>query len=849
MGTTNRRQAQNRSLGERHRPVFDHLEARLALSGATTDPSMVALAVDPSMGRGTASSLSIVSTSPSNAAILTSSPAVLYVGFDRPLDGFSISNNSFDLVHVAADGSTSPLTVGEGLVFETLDPTDPTGSRVDLALTKTLIPGHYQVRLGAGGQIQGQDGTSVTLGGQNPVVSDFTFAPKTSGTASADDLRVIGPDEKTVSGMLDLAEDPGAVQYHKFTLAPGHLWQVGLEVSAHRDGGTLDSAVSVFDASGRLIATSKAGLSGNPGDPYLFQGLAPGTYYVGVSGRTNIPDASGRYNPSAGLVGSPSTAQGGPYRLHLVADPADAPVSILGLQVVHADPLSGQPTGLTIAFSGGLNPSGFQEAGGHPLSLIDQAGRSWSLSVLRYDAAKAQLSLGIDHPLAPGSYSLALNGHSLVDLAGRTPVSTGQVVGVLGHFDVAAWALRSGDLGPILNGSSSGVGAQVAVAPDHPVTEQFTVIKPGLYAFDGLKASDGIRFSILDGSGNVVATGPNPKVSGASVFSLSAGTYSLAVSTITPGTKGLTLGIRPKLDLSSSLLDGGVAQGPALNLRLVTSQVDFAAASNFTAAVPSIASSSTVPAPSVAASSASAGPVMAPTAGLQNTPSVQVTPSVVGVSTPYGASAMGWLFQLSLVGRPSPTSDQVGVVGLMNSSSHVAVAMNTDGLPGGLVAGPVAIEGGALESNATPVDSESTPGVSAVSQRIVGLDEGLLGQSVGSRREDDRTLADADWIGQVVAEVRDWFRVQPGEERDALKAAEPAATPGEVAAIEAAGPENHEQAETASLGSPIAIGALLAGIAYHYREKILSRPTVRIAMSKPSPILVGPHRRSRIRVR
>lgn len=849
MGTTNRRQTMHRSLGERHRPIFDHLEARLALSGATTDPSMLALSAGQSVGGGTASVLSIVSTSPSNTAVLSSSPTILRVGFDRPINGFSIFSHDFNLVHVASDGSTSPLSAGEARAFETLDPTDPTGSRVALSLSKSLIPGHYQVLLAPESQIRGEDGTSLASRGSSPVVSDFTVVPATSGLATADNLQVIGPDEKTVSGMLDLTDDPGAVQYHKFTLAPGHFWQVGLEVSAHRDGGTLNSTVSVFDASGRLIATSNAGLPGNSGDPYLFEGLAPGTYTVGVSARTNIPDASGHYSPSAGLVGSPSTAQGGPYRLHLVADPADSPVSILGLQVDHADPLSVQPTGLTIAFSGGLNPSGFQAAGGHPLSLIDQNGQSWLLTVLRYDATKAELSLGIDRPLAPGSYSLALNGLGLVDLAGREPVAKDQASGVLGHFDVAAWALPSGDLGPILSGSSSGVGAQIAVAPGHPVTEQFTIIEPGLYAFDGLNTSNGSQFSILDGSGNVVATGPDAKASGAVLFSLSAGTYSLAISTTTPGSTNLTLGIRPKLDVSSSLLDSGVAQGPALNLRLVTPQVGFAATSTTAVSVPSVATPSTVPAPSVAAIPATSWPAAAPSTDLQATPSVQVTPTVVGMSTPYGASAMGWLFQLSLVGRPSPTSDQVSVVGLMNSSSQAAVAMNIDGLPGGLMAVPVAIGEGSLEQDVPSINSDPALGVQAPSQRVIGLDEGLLGQPAGSRQEDDRILAEADWIGRVVAEVRDWFQSQPGEERDAVNEAGPAAIPDEVVAIEAAGKGDREHVETASIGSPIGVGALLAGIAYHYRKKILARPAVRIAMSKPSPILVGPHRRSRVRVR
>src|SRR3712207_8784353 len=54
--------------------------------------------------------------------------------------------------------------------------------------------------------------------------------------------------------------------------------------SAERDGGTFNAALALFDSQGRLIKSDDKGRADMPLDPYLFAGLQPGTYYLGVSG-------------------------------------------------------------------------------------------------------------------------------------------------------------------------------------------------------------------------------------------------------------------------------------------------------------------------------------------------------------------------------------------------------------------------------------------------------------------------------------------------------------------------------------------------------------------------------------
>ena len=380
------RKTVRRRLEGRLRPNLDQMEARMLLSGSSLSP-----ALNPS--------LSIVSTTPLNSAVLVISPSTLTVTFDRPINQISLGINDFELLHVASDGSTSPLLSGEARLRESLN---PDGDQIDLALTKPLAQGRYELVLNANSAIQGVDGTSPAIPSAGLVVDEFTFGPPTTGLALATDLQTIGPQVATVTGNLDLASNPGAVDYYKFELGPGHHWLVGLEILAHSEGSSLASSISLFDSQGKLITTASEGLSGDPNDPYLFQGLDPGTYYVGIAAKKNLPDASGAYDASSNAI--TSSNPGGPFQFDLVADTADQPTQLLGLQLDHADPLSTNPTGLTLQFSAAIDIVKLERSRQSGLELVDQSG---------HDLAAHSDQLRSDHGPALLRVQPALDGRNL----------------------------------------------------------------------------------------------------------------------------------------------------------------------------------------------------------------------------------------------------------------------------------------------------------------------------------------------------------------------------------------------------------------------------------------------------
>jgi methionine-rich copper-binding protein CopC len=834
MGTTYGRKTAHRCLDGPPRHDFDRLEVRIVLSGSSLNPAVAVSPLSPF--------LSIVSTSPADLAVLTSSPSVLEVTFDRPIDDFSVGIADFQLVHVESNGLTSPLLPSEALLSESLD---PNGNQIDLTLSKPLTQGRYQLLISSDNQLQGTDGSFLASGSSSQVVDDFTFSPPTNGFGTAIDLHTLGPRELAVSGNLDLASDPGDVQYYKFTLAPGHHWLVGLEISAHRDGGKLDASISLFDSQGQLISTANEGLSSDPGDPYLFKGLGPGTYFVGISAKKNLPDASGTYNPSASVLGSRDS--GGRYQLDLVADTADQVTHVLGLRLDHADPLSNRPTGLTLQFSGAIDLANLELSSLPALSLVDRAGQSWSLTPILYDSTTGQLSLEFDEPLAPGIYTLELGGsNGLVDLAGRAPVATGLPAGILGSFFVAPSQPVRGDLGPILPGqANSGITTTVNVTQGQPTIEQFVVVTPGSYSIEGVEPHSGVSLSIVDGSGKLLVTGPSDSTTGETLLTASPGVYRIVLTSDSQASS-VTLTIRQKAGQFSSLLETGVSQLPALSLRLVTPQPDFGLESN-TSTSTNLADAPSAP-PVSASASASPGATSGHSITMDAAGLIQSSPSLaIGLLIPGGPSVSGQFFGSGLVGRPSSQSSQITVVGTSGPSGLASVASSSASLARGLIVVPFE-GGGELEPEVPQIDL-GVAAERAVSPKAgITLEAGLLARSAGSRRADDRTLSDADWISQVFSDALDWIEGTPVE----VAAIEPSS---EVTGPSATGepiPAEEGRLESASMASPVGFGVVLGWIAYGSRLRASRRKSAIAGLgetTEPRPLLAGPHRRSRVRVR
>src|SRR5205823_170347 len=151
-------------------------------------------------------------------------------------------------------------------------------------------------------------------------------------------------------------------------------------------------------------------------------------YYVGVSGRGNLPGTPGGYDPVAGTLGLVGLNQPGgpfPFQLSLVADLADAPTSLVRFSLIHVDPLTASPTGMTLTFSGPIDPTSLITADGqlHSLRVVDTSGWSWPISVAGYQGDTHTLTVLVDQNLPAGDYRLEVSSpEGLTDLAGRTLV-------------------------------------------------------------------------------------------------------------------------------------------------------------------------------------------------------------------------------------------------------------------------------------------------------------------------------------------------------------------------------------------------------------------------------------------
>ncbi len=853
----------------------------MSASGSMTvlGSSLLGGSPGPSGGASTAQPLSIVSTEPASSSTVDISPSVLTIRFSEPLDAFSIGSTDFSLVHVEGDGTTQPLGAGEASFIEALDPSDPTGSQIELTLSRPLADGHYRLIALGSGRLQGADGSSLSTPGTDTIVSDFTVGGGVAGLSSAVDLGIPNSTPIVHPDVLPLASNPGAVDYYKVTLAPGHKWRLGLDVQSSDGPGKVDTTLSLLDSGGKLIATESLGPANAPGDPYLFAGVGPGVYYVSVSARGIVPVTSGGHGqgPEAG-ASSASAPSDGLFQLSVVADPADHPTSVLGLRVDHADPLSMAPTGLTLQFDASIQLTALKSATQPAVSLVDQNGVSWALTPSGYNATLGQLSFVLDQALPAGQYSLVLTGNGgLVDLAGQAPVAPGLPAGVLGCFTVSPTSPASGDLGTILRDvAESGLVANLPVAARSSISERFTIVLPGNYTLSGPGAISGVSFSLADSSSDVLASNSTATPQGTANVFLPVGTYSLTLTNAGASSALVPITILERGIEFSQLIDGGVGQGPAFSLRLVTPEAGFGGsndASSASSAVAPPAPSPTVSASADGPSATPAGPVPVdpamsgpvstpapnPAIGSQTptgTPasttalfgsarddSSSMSPSI-GWATPVGPSSAFSSFSTVPVGHPSAQSNQISAVGPAGASGSVALASNSAALPPGLSVVPMAISpAGDAEPQANPMDPEIRIEGVAPLQRGSTLETGLLSRPPAGRKEDEVWLNGADWFGRVVSAAVGWLAEgEPVSIDSDPRISKVDTSPKPDAPAEMTVEYNIERA---SLVSPIGVG-ILTMLALRYVGRRIGRVgkvESRIEDREIRSILTGPHRR------
>lgn len=849
-----------RSQGSRYQPRLEGLESRRLLDAATGSSldfiGPVAPAAEtiplgseasPWLAAASAndlSTLSVVRTSPKNGAVLAKSPAQLKITFNQAFPSFLLGVD-IGLQRIADDG-----TVLEDLTHTLSEPWDMEPANLTVlpvTLTTTLAPGRYRiVLLGSQSMLSGigPDGSlSIPLrdAGMDVVLGQFTVGspgPKPDlpqNLKSAFDLGPIGAVPSVTSSTLALGSNVGNYQLFKFTLAPGHFWRLGAEVTAQRDGGTLNAALSLFDAQGRLIKTVDQGRSDAPFDPYLFAGLQAGTYYLGVSGSNNTPGQPGGYNPVTGQPGTAGIAQpGGSYRLHLVADVADNPTYLFDSQLTYADPADPRPTGIVLAFSGAMDLDSFlgafQPDGSDRvfkgLEVVDANGQVWPLTPVGYDESLGRFAFLFEKPLPQGRYSLRVSATGgITDLAGLAPVAKGAGQGTNAQGVLTSWTVNgnlpnpnANNLGTILSSSSHAPTVIGLVNTGESTSYRFVVPTSGFYMLDGQFSNLSYRVSIVGSDGTTLLQLPGRAGSLNTTIQLTPGVYSLRFDSIGSEPVNFSIQLSRKNTSPESLFENGVGQGSALNLTLIRPT---ALEPTFPPVIPPLPPTS--PPPSVpSGSSVIAGPSPyqpGPSSGIPGTPHSPLSLAPFSVSVGHSSSATGLVLTLgggtSLVGSPLAGAEHIAAVGPGTASGGTALAANSIGV----------LQGINLGSNHEWTASNRS-GESLLNSVVLTGDEGFddspeLDGAEWTRNSspqaapeiaEGRTMiaSTSDWLGGFGAALLNWLAPSTQATTTTPESDPQEPTPDRIVltADDQLTPVSEEQVEHAGFAAPLSLGVV-----------------------------------------
>lgn len=765
--------------------------------------SGVSTQADPSSGSVDLNSVGaprdVIATLPADGSSLAESPDSLVINFPQQAD-FLWQDGAVQLVRVDDQGSLIPIFDPN---FPPVASFDPSGMQATIPLNQPLAAGHYQILL------KGSNDLSDFLSGGtwdtsiDQPLADFTVVKRGVTLPDATDLGTIGSQVLTVPGNLDLSTSQDNVALYRITLAQGHTWRLGLQLDAARIGSGLLGALSLFDSFGRLIAARDAGTGrlDFPNDPYLFAGLAPGVYYVGVSGGGNVPGRAGGYDPASGTIGTAGLRQpGGSFVLEVVADVADAPTRVTGFTLNRDDPNSTSPTGITLAFSGPLDAASIlgDGTGQTAVVAIDQSGRTWSLTPVGYSETQAQISFNFDQALPPGRYTLRIpSSGGLTDLAGKSPTAAGLPSGVLASWAVTAprRSTLTNDLGTLRPSLADGLSRKITIAPGQTVVYRVVIPLSGFVklAINATGGGLGIRRVGADGMA-VLDSGTSSQLN-SYIMDLGKGIYAFAFTAV--GSRPVQLEWRlgfQSLD-PESLIDNGVGQSAALSLRLI-----------------SPTSSSLSGASQASSDLAFAGNAVGP-------PTSSTGPSVV---SPIPASLLVTV-NTGLLGRPSSQSETVAAVGPVVSGGFVAMADLSPGLLPGLLDRPYRAVIVPESGDAKPATTEGTPVVEA---SATGKADGDAVRTSGVGDPDAMAIAQVDRIAGLVARLGRWFAGSespeastPEEERSTA----PSAADGEPSQLLAslqkqdAGDPRSDRVEHAELGVPTTL-VITSAAAYRLRQ-------------------------------
>lgn len=809
------------------RPNLEALESRLPLSGPGSlgpVPFSVGGGDSPADQSGqnipVPVSFAAISSNPADGSDLTTTPSVITIGFNHPIDPWSVgAGNDLILVQVV-DGQEIPFN--PILVISSTVLSDD-GLRMALSFTTNtgspyVLPrGTYRVEVNPYTGLQSLDGNFLISDPNAPttVISTFHLSEKGVTLGDATPITLQPGIVQTSTSSLDFVNNPYDVKLFKIDLPEGQTWRLGAEVFARRTGLHLDTGFSLFDVTGHLVQSDQAGNVFNPNesragnDPFFFVGLRPGTYYVGISSQANFGDTTAGigYNPITGFAGSvPNNHEaGGAFRLNLVADAVGVPISVTRFQVDYADTTSSQPTGLTIGFSSAVQLSSlhadqFGQIQG--LELADQDGHSWPLNAVKYDQTHATLTLLFNNPLPVGHYHLETDlNRGLVDLAGNSPVGQGGA-SLLGSFEVAqaghAQPTRlehALDFGPFLPGQASPSGTLNLSDGETQTIRVVVTVPMASYAFDTNFSDGNLTLTRTNPDGTETKL-PDPlltKFPNTTVMNLSAGVYTIHLHMTGQGTHSVAWTLKLASVSFDSLIANVVGQDSALGFRLVSMVTP-------TDSTPG----GTFPSPWTGGSAFNSPGSFSSPSTEGHAGSTSITSSTAGVSGFFPTAAN------SLVGHPLNDTEHLGVVGPTTNSGSTALAFNGAGLVQGVGVGQSISErfytgDKSLDTvNAKVVTSDDTSGAVTANEE----------PDHAVRSADDQVLAQVSWVDRFGNAINRWT----GRRSTILSDDDPMIE-GELPASEAIEPSEEGRIQTADLSAPFGIG-FVAYLVTRYRHQL-----------------------------
>ncbi|MEI7686471.1 MAG: T9SS type A sorting domain-containing protein, partial [Planctomycetota bacterium] len=485
---------------------FNPFLADSGYDGETGAYSLVvdATALAKSVGDGPA----VLVTDPAAHASLASSPMVVRIDLDAPLDPGTLNPGSnIRLIYNASgafgDGSDQDIYLtsvnySAGLMELQLTPAAP------------LQRGSYKIYLQGDASfgdfvLTNPSGTPLGADAQHPLGQDFASTFQIAGIESqtnpqggADDTAPFAcdlgelPSDSLVQITGAIGDDPyydpngpngyvnpsSDVDMYRFHISGSGSFAFAVEVFAGRIGSPLDPGVSlyrmdptthqlIFVGGNHNTGNTTATAAGSPvlvSDPALFVGLTEGEYYVAVSTNFNTPTTSLGFEPGTDGIFDPKIAHSGtagfstgPYVLNLIVHPDGEAPTVVAVNPAGGDIVNGPPGMLVVQFSEMMNLQplffqAFEQGSQQTVAAVfvqDADGVKYYPRLISFDQGTNIATFMMMDGLVNGAYTLHLAGSlGLTDMAGQPLVGNDPAGDYVVAFTVAG-ELRGIDGNPL----------------------------------------------------------------------------------------------------------------------------------------------------------------------------------------------------------------------------------------------------------------------------------------------------------------------------------------------------------------------------------------------------------------